>query len=341
VHITPGGKGWGYVNVVDTLAAKVDMPVMVVNGASSGPTLAVTAGLYPLEHCGVEAAGRLYAEVDPQQLTGKLLIVPVVNMPVLQFRTPMFALTKSLSPIDGKDINELFPGNPNGTVSDILVHKLFHDVILASDLHVDLRGGEITESHLMHTIYLEGFGNLTTTAKQMAAVFGLPYIIFEPEYARPGPLVYEAMARGIPSIVSESGLGFNPQPREEEVAGHVSGVLNLLKHFGMLPGEVKRPKQQRFLLPDRIELAAPATGIFKHIPDQGDVVRAGEPLGKITDLDGSVLADVRAPEDVIVHEMMPRRLVSKGDRIYHLARLGPPVLERLPTLFSNSSAQVV
>mmetsp|Transcript_159096 Transcript_159096/g.510241 ORF Transcript_159096/g.510241 Transcript_159096/m.510241 type:complete len:357 (-) Transcript_159096:56-1126(-) len=323
--VRPGEKAWGYVKVVDNLAAKIDMPVMVVNGISDGPTLAVTAGLYPLENCGIEAAGQIYAQVDPQQLSGKLVVVPVVNMPVLQFRTPMFALAKSLSPLDGKDINELFPGRANGTVSDVLAHKLFSDVILGADFHVDLRGGEVSESHLMHTIYLEGLGNMTTKAKEMAATFGLQYVIFEPEYARPGPLIYEAMSRGIPSIVSESGLGFNPQPGEREVRGHVDGVMNLLKSFGMLPGVVVPPDYQHFLLPDRIELLAPATGMFKHIPDQGDAVKKGEPLGLITDLDGTILADIRAPDDVVVHEMMPRRLVYQGDRIYHLARLGPPV----------------
>merc|ERR1711879_524791 len=100
----------------------------------------------------------------------------------------------------------------------------------------------------------------------MATVFGLRYLIFEPEYARPGPLIYEAMARGIPSIVSESGLGFNTQPGEKEVNGHVEGVMNLLKHYGLLAGAPIRPPQQHYLLPDCIELPSPATGIFKHIP---------------------------------------------------------------------------
>lgn len=320
-----GEKAWGYVPVMDTLASKFDMPIMVVNGAAEGPTLAVTAGLYSLEYCGIEAAGRLYLQLDPQSLSGKVVIVPVVNMPVFQFRTPMFSLAKSLSPVDGKDLNEVFPGSPNGTASEVLAHKLFQDVILGSDYHVDLRGGEISESHLMHTIFLDTFGHMSAISRQMAIVFGLKYLIFEPEYARPGPLIYEAMARGIPSIVSESGMGFNPQPGEKEVNGHVDGVLNLLKHFRMLAGVPKRPAQQHYLLPDRIELMTPAAGIFKHFPDQGDIVRAGEMLGQIVDLDGSVLAEVRAPKDVIVHEMMPRRLVSLGDRIYHLAALGPPV----------------
>ncbi|CAK0790406.1 unnamed protein product [Prorocentrum cordatum] len=263
-----GTKGWGYVSVVNDLAARVDMPVMVINGIADGPTMAVTAGLYPLEYCGIEAAGRLYAQVDPEHLSGKLVIVPV-------------------------DINDLFPGDPKGTVSDVLAHKLFTDVILAADAHVDLRGGEVTESHLMHTIYLEGFGNLTTTVKEMASLFGLPYLIYEPEYRRPGPLIYEAMARGIPSIVSESGLGYNPQPGEKQVLGHVVGVTNLMTHLKMVDGNVTHPDRQHFLLPERVEVQVSVGvhigigGVSVEVLVGVGGVSAGLSVGVVASLSGS------------------------------------------------------
>ena len=154
-EVKRGRKDWGYVNIIDSLAVNFDMPVMVVNGELDGPTFTVTAGLYPLEFCGVEAAARIYEKIDPNHLQGKVIIIPVVNMPVFQFRTPMFALTKSLSPMDGKDITKFFPGDLGGTVTEVLAYKLFNDFILKSDYHVDLRGGELEESHLPHTIYLQ------------------------------------------------------------------------------------------------------------------------------------------------------------------------------------------
>ena len=315
-------------DILDTLAIKFDMPVMVINGNQNGPTLTVTAGLYPLEYCGVEAAARLYQQVDPTALSGKLIIVPVVNMPVFQFRTPMFALTQSLSPMDGKDITTTFPGRLDGSATEVLAHKLFHEVILGSDYHVDLRGGELLESHLAHTIFLQGTADLDDLLREMGTIFGLPYCLSsrsDISHTQPGTLVYEAIAQGIPSIISESGLGYNTQPGDEEVDGHVVGVLNLLKHFKMLDGAPQLPAQQFYLAPDRIRVIAPVAGIFKHIPDQGDFVKAGDLIGTIADLDGETLSEIHAPADAVVHEMMPRRLVTMGDRLYSLAVVGERV----------------
>jgi uncharacterized protein len=323
--VRPGQKAWGYIDIIDTLAARFDMPVMVVNGSQDGPTFAVTAGLYPLEFCGVEAASRLYQQIDPGALKGRVLIVPVVNMPIFRFRTPMFALTQSLSPMDGKDITTVFPGRADGTVTEVLAGRLFEEVILEAQYHVDLRGGEITESHMSHTIFLQDAGELNSTLREMGTVFGLPYCLpsrKDISHTRPGTLVHEAVARGIPSIISESGVGYNTQPGEAEVDGHVTGVLNLLKHFGMLSGTPRVPAGQRYLLPDRLRVLAAAAGIFKHVPDHGEMVRAGQRIGTITDLDGEVLSEITAPCDAVVHEMMPRRVVTVGDRVYSLAVVG-------------------
>lgn len=320
-QVLKGQKDWGYIDVVDTLAAKFDMPVMVINGEKEGPTFAVTAGLYPLEYCGIEAAARLYQQIDPKELSGRVIIVPVVNMPIFQFRTPMFALSKSLSPMDGLDITTTFPGRLDGTVTEILAYTLFHEVILKANYHVDLRGGELLESHLSHTIFLQDTGTLDEVLHAMGTTFGLPYCLSSRKdisHTKPGTLAFETNARGIPSIISESGLGYNTQPKDAEVEGHTTGVINLLKHFGMLSGKPQLPEEQYYLKPDRLRVLAPVSGIFKHIPDQGEKVKAGEIIGVIADLDGEILSEIVAPEDAVVHEMMPRRLVERGDRVYSL-----------------------
>jgi len=246
-RVGAGEKKFCYINVVDMPAAKVDMPVGVINGSSSGPTLAVTGGLYPTEWCGVEAASRLYQRIEPGDLAGRLIVVPVVNMPCLRFRTPWFNLTRSISPMDGMDINRAFPGDPEGTVTSVVAHRLFHDIILKSDYHVDLRGGDLNESHLVHTIFLRIGEEIDGKCEEMAKIFGLEYVRPEtPETGHSkGTLIYEAVNRGLPSIISESGLGYREQPLEEFINLHVQGTMNLLKHFGMIEGEIVKPKNQR------------------------------------------------------------------------------------------------
>lgn len=322
-----GEKKFGYINVVNTLSAKIDMPVCVINGTKNGPTFAVTGGLFPTEYDGVEAAARLYQRVFPKDLSGILLIVPAVNMPCLQFRTPWFNLTQSISPIDGLNINSVFPGDPQGTVTRVVAHKLLNEIVLKSNYHVDLRGGDLNESHLVHTIYSKIGKDIDKTCEEMAKVVGYEYILpGTPDigHTGKGTLIYETVTRGIPSIITESGLGYKTQPEEKYIMLHVDGVINLLKHFGMIQGKPTKPKNQRFLDMEWQRVRTPVSGIFHAIADQGDVVKQGQLIGRITDIDGTELSKILAPVEGVVHCMYPRRLVYPGDGLYTLLKIAGP-----------------
>jgi len=325
--VNRGEKKFGYINVVDTPAAKFDMPVGVINGFSDGPTLAVTGGLYPTEYCGVEAASRLYQLIKPEDLSGRFITVPVVNMSTFQFRTPLFNLSSSsTTPIDRGRINSSFPGTPQGRPTSILAYKLFN-IISKSDYHVDFRGGDLSESHLVHTIYLRMGKELDATCEMMAKVFGFEYVLpGTPEvgHTSKGTLIYEAMNQGVASIISESGLGYREQPLEEFINLHVQGTMNLLKHFGMMEGKIVKPKNQRFLDMAWQRVVAPVSGVFQAIADQGDIINEGQLIGRITDIDGSELAKITSPIDGVVHCMFPRRLVYSGDRVYNIVRVAEP-----------------
>lgn len=325
--VREGDKKFGYIKVIDTPAAKFDMPVGVINGASDGPTLAVTGGLFPTEYCGIEAASRLYQLIKPEELSGRFITVPVVNMSTFQFNTPSFKLIQSsTSPIDGARINNSFPGAPQGRPTTILAYKLFN-IISKSEYHVDFRGGDLNESHIVHTIYLRMGKELDETAEMMAKVFGFEFVLpGTPEigHTSKGTLIYEAMNRGVPSIISESGLGYREQPLEEFINLHVQGTLNLLIYFGIIEGEIVKPKNQRFLDMTWNRVRAPVSGIFQAIADQGDVVKEGELLGRITDIDGSELSRILSPVDGVIHCMYPRRIVHPGDPLYNVLKIDKP-----------------
>ena len=130
----------------------------------------------------------------------------------------------------------------------------------------------------------------------------------------------------------------------KDVNAHVSGVVNVLRHLGMLPGAPERPVTQHFLKPGRFELLAPVAGIFKHLLDEGEMAGSGQLIGIIANLDNTTLAEIRAPRAVVVHEMMPRRLVDRGDRIYHLAVIGdqvPPFDELMYEVQAAKKRQIV
>ncbi len=319
-----GTKEFGYVPVVNNLLVDAKVPVGVVNGVKDGPTLIVTGGLYPTEYCGVEAASRLYQRVDPEKLRGKFITIPVMNMPAFQWRLRWLNLRSTgSSPFDGVGINGVFPGDPEGSLTSRIAHANYQ-ILSKADYHVDFRGGDLPESHLVHTIQLRVGEKIDETTEAMAKAFGLEYVLpGTPEigHTSPGTMIHTLVANGVASIISESGLGFRTQPLEEFVEDHVRGTVNLLKHFNMLDGEPTKPKKQHYLDMEWFGVMAPEAGIFEAKVDYGDILSEGQVIGLIKHLDGSVLAEVKSPIDGVVHTMYPARLVFPGERLYTLLKI--------------------
>lgn len=323
-NVKTGTKGFGYVKIVDNLATSVKMPVGVVKGVKEGPSMIVTGGLYPTEYCGVEAASRLYKVLDPEELKGTFITVPVVNMHAFQWRTRWVNLRSTGStPYDGKNVNSVFPGSLKGSLSDRIAYTLWR-ILKENDYHVDFRGGDLPESHLAHTIYLKIGGRIDETCEEMAKVFGLEYVLpGTPEigHTSPGTMIHTAVKGGVASIISEAGLGYRTQPYEEFIMSHVKGTLNLLRHYDMLEGTPEKPRNQRYLDMEWVGVAAPDAGVFHAHADYGDILEENELIGKLTDLDGEEIAEIKSPINGVVHTMYPARLVFPGDRLYTLLRI--------------------
>lgn len=318
-----GEKYFGYRTLRNDLASHVYIPVGIIKGPKDGPVITVTGGLLANEFCGVEAASRLYSMVDPNSIKGMLMIIPVVNMMCLQHRTPWYQIQNSYTPFDGKHLNRCFPGDLDGSPSDVLSYHVLHDYILKSDVHVDFRGGDLHESHVEHTITSVTGGEIDDKCIELANVFGMRFTLPRPSTNSAGTLIYETVKRGVPSIISESGLGYRTQPLEEFIQLHIDGTINLMKHIGMMNGQPLKPKSQFFIY-DGAKVKAGASGMFHAYLDQGDELKAGQVIGKITGLDNSVIREIVSPFDGVVHEMLPRRLVYPTDTVYSICTVGDP-----------------
>ncbi len=320
LQVPAGEKQFAYRSIIDSPAVKLEMPVGVIRGTEEGPTLVVTGGLYATEYSGVEAASRLYRDVEAEGMKGRLILVPVVNMSAFQFRTPMFNLHAGISPMDGKDLNGVFPGSPDGTLTEILAWHLFNELIIKSDAHIDLRGGDLAESHLVHSIHpTSGDERVVRVSEEMSRACGYEY--YQPRMPRERSLVYEASIAGVPSIITQSGLGYKTQPDEEFIELHIQAVTNVMKYLEMIPGAPVMPQNQRLLAMDFDQVRAKVPGVFQGFVDQGDILTAGQKLGVVTDLDGSVLDELVSPIDGVVHELLVRRVVFHGDLLYNLVKI--------------------
>lgn len=319
LEVPKGKKQFTYENIINNDAVRMDMPLGIINGAKDGPTMIITGGLFATEYSGVEAASRVYRDTDPATLSGRLIIIPVITMDAFQFRTPMFNLSSGVSPRDGKSLNSVFPGNKDGSPTEVLAYYVFHELMMKSDYHIDLRGGDLAESHVVHSIHPNNASvEVNRVSEEMSRVCGFEY--FQARDVDPRSLVYEASQAGIPSIITQCGLGFKTQPEEDFINFHIQAITNNMKHFNMISGDpVIHPKQREFTV-EFDQLRAKTGGIFQGIADQGYLVKKGELIGRVTALDGAVLEELHSPINGVVHELLVRRVVFQGDLLYNLVQ---------------------
>ena len=204
-------------------------------------------------------------------------------------------------------------------MTEVLAHYLFSKVIVKANYHIDLRGGDLPESHVVHSIHpANASDKVNRISREMSRACGYEY--YQARMPNPGSLVYEAAQAGVPSIITQSGLGYKTQPNEEFIDLHILAVTNVMKHFKMMDGNPTRPKNQREFKIQFDRVFATQSGIFQGTADQGTILRKGQSIGKITGLDGSTLEELYSPIDGIVHELLVRRVVFQGDQLYNLVQ---------------------
>src|SRR6267154_3411505 len=116
------------------------IPVTTIHGAEPGPVLALIAGNHGYEYPPILALQRLRTLIDPHKLKGSIIMVHVANMPSFLGRTVYF------SPVDGKNLNRVYPGQADGTVSQRIAYAVTREVIEKADYVLDLHCGDGNES---------------------------------------------------------------------------------------------------------------------------------------------------------------------------------------------------
>jgi len=301
----PGQIARGRIRVAVGTAATVEMPVVVINGSRPGPTLCVTGGVHGGEYPAIEAAIRLSRSLKPEAVHGTVIIVPIVSVPAFQRRAIY------VNPMDGVNINRVFPGNPAGTITEVMAATLFREAVAQSDAYIDLHGGDLVEALVPFTIYYQS-GNATVdeTSRKMAEVYGIKYIVRS--MAIRGGSYQAAAAMGKPAILTESGgQGILDEP---SVQIHVRGVTNVLKHLGILRG-TPEVGEQPVHFPQSSWLAAEQGGLFYPAVSVGQRVEKGQVVGEFRDWFGDSIARVESPAAGIVLFLVTSPAINKGDPI--------------------------
>ena len=134
-----GETVYGALHVARGVDAGYDIPVAVVHGARPGKVVAFVSGAHGTEYASVVALTKLISQIDPGKLSGTAIVVPLLNVASFEKMTP------HVNPIDGKGMNSVYPGNPNGTQTERALAAVASQVVEPADVVVDLHGGDLDE----------------------------------------------------------------------------------------------------------------------------------------------------------------------------------------------------
>ena len=285
------------------------IPISIVHGTRPGPVLALTAGVHGQEYTPVIALQRLLKTLDPKTLTGTAILVHVANMPSYLARTIYY------SPADKKNLNRVFPGKADGTLSERIALVLTRDVIERATHVIDLHCGDGNESLRPYTYWITtGKPDVADAGKQMALAFGLDHIVVDrerpPDAARSIYLSNTAITRGKPALTIESGA--LARTDEESIAAIERGVIGVLRHLGMR-ADGPMPVAQPIWIERSEVIRSSGTGIFYPAVERGHTVAQGTLIGRVTDFHGRVIEEVRSPFAGEVLYVIGTPAISKGE----------------------------
>lgn len=298
-------SGWG----------TIEIPIVVVSNGK-GPTVLFTGGVHGDEYEGQIAVARLARTLDPARIQGRVIMIPAVNIPAALNNT-------RLSPIDDRDLNRCFPGDPRGTFSQMLAHFIDAHILPMVDVSVDLHtcghSGEAAPSTNMH--YLPD-ADMRRRTMEAAAAFGAPYNAVFWGVDEGATLTSSVERRGILSLGTELGGWGRVSVAGVSIAER--GLLNTLKHFGLMEGRPDTrqadgaPGTRHMMVRDPANYSfAPADGLFEPCNVIGDTCREGEIAGRlhfIEDVDRAPL-EIRYRRDGHLWMAAGSGRVRRGDAI--------------------------
>ena len=305
-----GQKVYGAIKVPAGSDAGYDIPVALVHGARPGPVLAVVAGSHGSEYASIMAVEDLIARVNPVELSGTLVLVPIVNIASFEKITP------HVNPVDNKSMNRFYPGNARGTQTDRASFAVTNEVVEKCDHLLDLHGGDLDENLRPYSYWtVTGNQRQDEISRGMVLAFGLDHIIIsrdrpkDPNASR--FLENTASTRGKPSFTAEAGRSGPVDPNEvKTLADGVMRVMGHLKMTRQAAAPVRSP-----VWVEVVSVSADRDGMFHPAVDRDSHVAKGAKLGSVTDYLNRPLQDIVSPEAGIVMFVRALPSLKKGDTI--------------------------
>jgi predicted deacylase len=265
----------------------IQTPVIVINGGEDGPALWIQAGIHGDEYDGTVAVWRALELVDPATLRGTLILFPALNISAYQ-------ASHRVSPIDGLDVNRVFPGDPRGTYTRRLAHLTETLIMEHADYLVDLHGGGNEFAVVFYTLFHAAQSDAGRTSERLAKSAGSHLVwASDDDWLRNG-LFTRVTRAGIPAMLVE--CGGEGRLHEPNVRDHTRSLVNMMRHLEMIDGQSDAPAESDYVMMYSADFfQSTHGGIITPLVSLGDEVQKDQPLIQIRDLFGRDVEIVTAP----------------------------------------------
>ncbi len=298
-----GSKQTGRLAVrVDGSGAQTFVPYGLLTGGQPGSRVAIVAGIHGTELVTQDAVQALWQRLDPAVFRGSLTVVFVADILAAQAGVP------GANPIDGRNLNRVWPGSTSGTFSERLTAQIWSELLGETEIVIDVHGGEWTEEVVPFAIvHSSGNDELDGRTHALAKRMGLPFV---QTTAGEGTLSGAIARSGRVGLAFEvGGGGRRPKTDVEEVVAALMGVLGAIGSIDEAEGATRRATEDLF---GGDQLRTAVAGVLVQQVELGQKVDAGQTVSLITDFDGEPLEEITAPRAGTVLLRGIGRVVAEG-----------------------------
>jgi predicted deacylase len=312
-----GQRATGFIQVPAGVDAGANIPVVVINGAKPGPKLAIVAGSHGTEYASIIALENLMQEINAADVSGTLIVVPLINLASFAQKVP------HLNPVDGKNMNRMFPGKADGSQTERASWAIAREVVEKCDYLIDLHGGDLDENLRRYAYWPQtDKDQLDSASRGMVLAFGLDHIIIQRNQAPavPGATSISRFAedRGKPTIIAEAGHAGTTDLADVDAL--VRGCKNVMRHLKMLAG-VAPPIEHPVWIGKLTTVRSDHDGIFYPLVVPEAYVQQGMIIGYVTDYFGNKLAAVTTPISGVITYICSVPSMKKGDTAANIGEI--------------------
>ena len=286
----------------------MEIPVIIVRGRDDGPTVWLHGCVHGNEYCGAFIIHKLMHELELPR--GTVIALPVLNITGFQRQQRM----SPFEGYNGGDLNRCFPGKPDGTLTEQMAFHVFRHLRAHATHFIDLHTAFTADTRW--ALFAPPSGALGAKAEGMARAFGFENTLPTPLDILGGSALIAAANEGIPGLIVEAG-GIGPAFTTETVADGAERLRNVLRHLGMLDGDVTAYGDMTFFS-NFAWVNATRGGLFRPAVKCGHRLAKGDLVGRYYDVHGQLIEEAKSPFSGVVLAIAGGPVMPNGEILVHV-----------------------